>query len=1588
MRNFNFILLLFLYSLASLLSSPSLGQTTTGSSNYSEDSTDLDHKSEEFWASINFLKLKNEIGNTLHISGSELDLFNQYLQKYISDDAVNFFTNAPFGGILPSQYASFLEEMKQRYIALYPTFVKVKSHFIAELAAQKAANDKPQAANGPCTNIGFESGTLNGWAVKTGTACGTGTCNLNATTNPGCHAEVTNKTMTDPWIPSLPTVSPTGGNYSMRLENYQNGFGQTSLSQTFQVTATNNVFTYQYAVVLEDPVTGHTDDQRPYFEVKMFDGAGKEITCATYTRIAAGVKLVDYIHNPVPNPPLATASDGCPYGGPANGANSTRDLWYKPWTTVSIALTNYIGQNVTILFTASDCALGGHLGYAYIDAACSSINPVNTTTICGNQSVSYTGTPGFETYIWERLSPPPAPDTISLNQNVSISQSGTYRLTMVPFSDNAEKCPTTQNFSVLQHCPQSISTTMCENPKGSGTFPGINLNNYNAQILNYNNSYAKTLVSWHSGYPVSAGNKVTSTSITVANNSKYYALITYDSPVVGSDTAVLNFIINLSPVLTFPPIGPLCVGSAAVTLSASPAGGTYSGTAVSGNQFNPATLGSYIVTYSYTDANGCSNTIDRTILVQPPPTVNAGPDQTVCGSASTIALGGTATNTTSVLWTTDGGGTLTPNNTSNIIYTPTASERTNGATVTMTLRANGAASCPFVTDQVVITIVPQATVNAGPDQTLCAPASFALSGTSTFTTGVAWTITSGSNGGSVSPPNSANATYTTSAAERTNGATITLSYSGTPASPCPVVKDQVVLKIIPVATVNAGPDQTVCATSVALAGAATNYTSVSWQTSAGATAPFSPVNTLSSVYTPTAAETANGATVTVTLTAFAIAPCPNVTDQAVLTISPVATVNAGQDQTLCADAASTVSLSGTATNASGGTTWTRNGVAIATNPTSLNTTYTPTASELLNGATITFTLTASAASPCPAVSDQVIITIIPVATVNAGPDQLICASTGSFALTGTVTNAAGGVQWTSNGTGTIITPNSLNATYLPSASEKNSGATITMTLTATPASPCTPISDVVVLTIAPVATVDAGIDQLICANTTSVSLSGAATNASGGVAWTSSGSGSITSGTSLNATYTPSASELLSGGTITLTLTATPANPCPVVSDPMILTVIPQATVNAGIDPTICANSGIVSLSGTATHNTQVKWTGGGGIFAPANSLNTIYIPSSSELSSGAMITVTLTATAVSPCPVVQDQAVITIVPVATVDAGSDHSICASTNTVLLSGTSSNGASVAWTTNSTGSFSPANASTTTYTLSPAEIISGGTVTLTLTVTANSPCPPVSDQAIIIIIPVPTVNAGPDQNVCADKASVTLAGVVSNAQGGTWSGGSGSYTPGSQTLTAGYKPSKSEMDAGVATLTLTTRNNPLCTTVSDVMNIFIHPLPVVNLGPDQKLCPESDPPVFFNAGPGSKFLWQPTGDTTQTIGVSAGGTYTVTVFNQWGCSSGASANVVEVCPPRLFISNSFSPNGDGNNDNYNVYGAHFKNFHMFIFNRWGEIIFESKDRDLVWDGVYREVPMPIGVYPWIITYEGDSEEYDGPYRLEGSVTVIR
>src|SRR5262249_26085636 len=114
-----------------------------------------------------------------------------------------------------------------------------------------------------------------------------------------------------------------------------------------------------------------------------------------------------------------------------------------------------------------------------------------------------------------------------------------------------------------------------------------------------------------------------------------------------------------------------------------------------------------------------------------------------------------------------------------------------------------------------------------------------------------------------------------------------------------------------------------------------------------------------------------------------------------------------------------------------------------------------------------------------------------------------------------------------------------------------------------------------------------------------------------------------------------------------------------------------------------------------------------------------------------------------------------------------------------------------------GTYNPSSSDPNAIYTPTASEITAGSVTLTLTSTPTSgPCPSASDQVKLTFTRPATANAGADQIVCASNPQVQLAGSVgSGASGGTWSGGSGTFSPDASTLNATYVPSAAEVAAG-------------------------------------------------------------------------------------------------------------------------------------------------------------------------------------------------
>ncbi|MCO6500128.1 MAG: PKD domain-containing protein, partial [Vicingus serpentipes] len=237
------------------------------------------------------------------------------------------------------------------------------------------------------------------------------------------------------------------------------------------------------------------------------------------------------------------------------------------------------------------------------------------------------------------------------------------------------------------------------------------------------------------------------------------------------------------------------------------------------------------------------------------------------------------------------------------------------------------------------------------------------------------------------------------------------------------------------------------------------------------------------------------------------------------------------------------------------------------------------------------------------------------------------------------------------------------------------------------------------------------------------------------------------------------------------------------------------------------------------------------------NALNAVYTPTAGEIALGSL-TLTLTTTPTAGpgvCTSESDNVAITFTPSPTVDAGAPQSVCANDAAITLNGSMTVATGGVWT-GGAGTYVPnANALNAVYTPSAAEI-TAGTVTLTLTTTTGlGNCTAVSDNVTMTITPAPVVEAGSALTSCANNADVTLAGSVTLASGGTWSGGAGTYNPDAATLNAVYTPSASEITAGTAKLYLTSDPYLNCTAEKDSVVITIQTIPVVNAGLDQTIC---------------------------------------------------------------------------------------------------------------------------------------------------------
>lgn len=277
---------------------------------------------------------------------------------------------------------------------------------------------------------------------------------------------------------------------------------------------------------------------------------------------------------------------------------------------------------------------------------------------------------------------------------------------------------------------------------------------------------------------------------------------------------------------------------------------------------------------------------------------------------------------------------------------------------------------------------------------------------------------------------------------------------------------------------------------------------------------------------------------------------------------------------------------------------------------------------------------------------------------------------------------------------------------------------------------------------------------------------------------------------------------------------------------------------------------------------------------------------------------------------------------------------------------------------------------------------------TYTVTASYPGCADTAQSIHVAVDLPAAvhfDTQPD-SICMGQSITLLPYADSTTTSLVWQFGDGTQmtTPNESTIRHAYDV------AGHLPVILSAQFRA-CPGTSFTDTVYVYDFPKVYLGPDNGLCLNGLPITLQNLAPppGVSFhnLWS-TGDTTTSISIVHPGIYNLTVSNEpLGCSTTESVTIHKDC--YIDIPNAFTPNGDGVNNYFfprSLLSRKLTRFHMQILNRWGQVVFETKDtKGRGWDGRFNGKEQPVGVYIYLIEAEIDGHLQE---RYQGNVTLIR
>lgn len=403
--------------------------------------------------------------------------------------------------------------------------------------------------------------------------------------------------------------------------------------------------------------------------------------------------------------------------------------------------------------------------------------------------------------------------------------------------------------------------------------PAITLNGANPISVNQGDTYTDPGATASDNFDGDLTSSIVVSGTVDTNNPGTY-IVTYSvTDTAGNTSTATRTVIVLDtqpPVFTIFGANPITVNQGAVyndpgATATDNVDGDITANITVTSTVDTSAAGAYTVTYNVSDAAGNTTGATRIVnVVETTPTLYAGRDLAICEN-ETVTLGeATASNYSSLYWTTSGDGTFDAPNILNSNYTPGPNDIIT-QNFNLSLIVQGSNGQEYI-DTATISITSLPTVNAGNGFAVNEGETIQLSEATASNYSSLYWVSSGT--GTFNAPDILNPIYTPSQQDTINGS-VTLTMTASSIDPCTeVVSYTVTITIINSnPTLNAGPDLSVCqAEDVTITGAsASNISSFDWTTNGSGT--FTDANSLTPTYTPGAADIASGFVI-LTLTAY------------------------------------------------------------------------------------------------------------------------------------------------------------------------------------------------------------------------------------------------------------------------------------------------------------------------------------------------------------------------------------------------------------------------------------------------------------------------------------------------------------------------------------------------------------------------------------------------------------------------------------------------------------------------------------------------------------------------------------------------